>query len=316
MVTDQNGNVVSRHDFAPFGQEIPAGYANRSSIFGSTTDVDPKFTGQIRDQETGEDYFNARYFYGQLTRFMSPDPMNAGADLTDPQTWNAYSYVRNNPLNATDPSGMIREVCGDDWSCGGWGDEPCFTFDASCGGPGPMPPPCCWGGCGGGGTSGGGVGSGAANGGSTSSTGSSSGSSQPFPPGLFPGGETLGLPPGLGIPGPWGPIAGCDFGVCSGGVGPSGILPAADIGGTLAEACATNPVCVAVVGSLGFGGYLVWRLSPPGPVTVPAGWQYTGPKLIIQQPTISLRGKAGSRTLRMTTYARWRRMREAITAVP
>jgi RHS repeat-associated protein len=108
MVTDQNGNVVARHDFAPFGQEIPAGYAGRTSIFGSTTDVEPKFTGQMRDTGTVEDFFNARYFYGQLMRFMSPDPINAGADPTDPQTWNAYSYVRNNPMNATDPSGMFQ----------------------------------------------------------------------------------------------------------------------------------------------------------------------------------------------------------------
>ncbi len=39
-------------------------------------------------------------------RFLRPDPGNAGADPTDPQTWNAYAYVRNNPLAFVDPSGM------------------------------------------------------------------------------------------------------------------------------------------------------------------------------------------------------------------
>jgi len=34
---------------------------------------------------------------------MSPDPHNAGADATNPQSWNMYSYVMNNPTNYVDP---------------------------------------------------------------------------------------------------------------------------------------------------------------------------------------------------------------------
>jgi RHS repeat-associated protein len=40
-----------------------------------------------------------------LGRFASPDPHNASTKLEDPQCWNAYSYVRNNPLALTDPDG-------------------------------------------------------------------------------------------------------------------------------------------------------------------------------------------------------------------
>jgi hypothetical protein len=36
---------------------------------------------------------------------MSPDPENAGTSILDPQTWNAYAYVRNAPLNLVDPDG-------------------------------------------------------------------------------------------------------------------------------------------------------------------------------------------------------------------
>jgi hypothetical protein len=39
-------------------------------------------------------------------RFTSPDPFNLGADPTNPQPWNGYAYVRNNPLNRVDPSGF------------------------------------------------------------------------------------------------------------------------------------------------------------------------------------------------------------------
>jgi len=107
LITDPKANVIARHDFLPFGEEIPGGIAGRSaSQFGPGLDsINQKFTGQERDSETSLDYFHARYFGGALGRFLSPDPKNAGASLTNPQTWNAYAYAGNNPLNATDRSG-------------------------------------------------------------------------------------------------------------------------------------------------------------------------------------------------------------------
>jgi hypothetical protein len=41
-----------------------------------------------------------------MGRWLSPDPSNWGVDFYYPQTWNHYSYVGNNPLNATDPNGL------------------------------------------------------------------------------------------------------------------------------------------------------------------------------------------------------------------
>ena len=38
-------------------------------------------------------------------RFTSPDPMNLGARIRYPQTWNMYAYTLNNPLRHVDPSG-------------------------------------------------------------------------------------------------------------------------------------------------------------------------------------------------------------------
>jgi RHS repeat-associated protein len=54
---------------------------------------------------TGLDYFNARYYSSAQGRFISVDPENAGASLWDPQSWNGYAYVSNNPLAFTDPTG-------------------------------------------------------------------------------------------------------------------------------------------------------------------------------------------------------------------
>jgi hypothetical protein len=51
-----------------------------------------------------------RYLSGAQGRFQSPDPGNAGADPSNPQSWNGYAYVGNNPLSYTDPSGMFGEA--------------------------------------------------------------------------------------------------------------------------------------------------------------------------------------------------------------
>src|SRR5579875_1618120 len=61
--------------------------------------------GQIRDSETGMDFFPKRYYGSALGRFISPDAPMIGSDPEDPQSWNLYSYVRNRPMNATDPTG-------------------------------------------------------------------------------------------------------------------------------------------------------------------------------------------------------------------
>jgi RHS repeat-associated protein len=112
LVTDALGGVVGRHDYAPFGEELPAGLNGRSSLYssGAGDGVTLKFTGKERDAETGLDYFGARYFSGAQGRFTTPDWSAAPepapyAKLTDPQTLNLYAYVRNNPLALVDMDG-------------------------------------------------------------------------------------------------------------------------------------------------------------------------------------------------------------------
>lgn len=65
----------------------------------------PEFTGKERDTETGLDYFGARYMSSAQGRFTSPDKPFADQHHEDPQSWNMYGYVRNNPLKNTDPDG-------------------------------------------------------------------------------------------------------------------------------------------------------------------------------------------------------------------
>ena len=113
LLTDATGSSnVRRYDYQPFGAEIPASYASRTIALGYLGTPDgfgPKFTGQSRDPETGLDWFQVRHMSGGQGRFQSVDPGNAGASAGDPQTWNAYAYVGNNPLSYTDPDGTGPE---------------------------------------------------------------------------------------------------------------------------------------------------------------------------------------------------------------
>jgi RHS repeat-associated protein len=102
MVTDTQGTCTERHDYLSFGVEI--GRTLVPCFTSLTSTVRLKFTGKERD-ETGLDYFGARYFSGAQGRFTSPDDVLKDSHVADPQSWNKYAYARNNPLRYIDPSG-------------------------------------------------------------------------------------------------------------------------------------------------------------------------------------------------------------------
>jgi len=118
LVTDAQANVVARYDYAWLGQEIPAGVGGPTNFWAASDSVNQKFTGYERDGETSLDFAQARYMSSGLGRFMSADPGNAGADFTNPQSWNGYAYVLGNPLGLVDPSGMTSgSPCENNFSC-------------------------------------------------------------------------------------------------------------------------------------------------------------------------------------------------------
>jgi YD repeat-containing protein len=91
LLTTSTGTISARYDYEPFGQEIGAGYDGRTGPVGFQTTPDgtnPKYTGQERDPETATDWFQVRQMSGAQGRFQSPDPGNAGADPSNPQSWN------------------------------------------------------------------------------------------------------------------------------------------------------------------------------------------------------------------------------------
>lgn len=103
-VSNQANVVIERHDYLPFGEECTTGACTGNPGVGGGQPR--KFTGKERDQETGLDYFGARYYGAKMGRFTTIDPVYTWADnLVDPQRWNRYSYSLNNPLRYLDPDG-------------------------------------------------------------------------------------------------------------------------------------------------------------------------------------------------------------------
>lgn len=110
VVTDKDGNVVRRYDYAPFGEDLKlaGGRTVAQKYSGSDAEMKDKirFTGKERDGETGLDYFGARCMASPQGRFTSPDGPLVDQHATDPQSWNLYGYVRNNPLRLVDEDGF------------------------------------------------------------------------------------------------------------------------------------------------------------------------------------------------------------------
>ena len=99
LATNPNGNPVYDRAYAPFGE-----------TYAETGTADRFFTGNTQDVikgQTGIYDFLFREHSAGMGRWLSPDPAGlAAVDITNPQTWNRYAYVGNNPLSNVDPVGF------------------------------------------------------------------------------------------------------------------------------------------------------------------------------------------------------------------
>jgi RHS repeat-associated protein len=108
VLTNGRGQVTSRRDFLPFGEEAASDGSFRRTIlkYGVGDSVRQKFTGYQRDPETDLDFAEARMYEKRHGRFTAVDPLLASGKSEDPQTFNRYVYALNRPLILTDPTGM------------------------------------------------------------------------------------------------------------------------------------------------------------------------------------------------------------------
>src|SRR5271157_2730664 len=106
LITMQDGSVPQDQLYYPWGQTWTSGHYLFEPNYAAMTWYNPE-----------SDLFltPARSYGSRLGRWMSPDPAGlAAVNPADPQSWNRYAYVRNNPTSLTDPSGLFRHQPPDD----------------------------------------------------------------------------------------------------------------------------------------------------------------------------------------------------------
>jgi len=115
VITDAGGNVVTKTGYAAFGGRLDVAnmtVSSRFTILEQVTQLDGQdadnhhwFTGHESLDDVGLIHMNGRVYDPELGRFISPDPIIQAPDNS--QSFNRYSYVFNNPLAFTDPSGYL-----------------------------------------------------------------------------------------------------------------------------------------------------------------------------------------------------------------
>lgn len=92
LVVGGSGEWINREEFFPYGE----------TSFGSFGRKRYRFTGKERDEESGFNYHEARYYGSWILRWIVCDPLGAIAGQ------NLYAYTQSNPINYIDPSGMAE----------------------------------------------------------------------------------------------------------------------------------------------------------------------------------------------------------------
>lgn len=105
-ITDAAGAVTQRMAYDPFGKRrnVNGSYDGAGTIvIDNPQGTDRGFTGHEEMDDVGIVHMNGRLYDASIGRVMQADPLiQAPYDL---QSFDRYSYVMNNPLNLTDPSG-------------------------------------------------------------------------------------------------------------------------------------------------------------------------------------------------------------------
>jgi RHS repeat-associated protein len=95
-LTDAGGNVRARYAYAPYGR--------RTKLMGDV-EADFGFTGLFFANESGLSAARFRMYDAEAGRWLSRDPLRKAEFTEGP---NLYAYVGNNPINATDPLGLMQ----------------------------------------------------------------------------------------------------------------------------------------------------------------------------------------------------------------
>lgn len=102
LVSDQKGDAAQAFAYSGFGEQRRLLLASRFASL--LTPTRRGYTGHEMVEDLGIIHMNGRLYDPAMGRFLQADPYVP--EPSDGQSFNRYAYVRNNPLNAVDPSGF------------------------------------------------------------------------------------------------------------------------------------------------------------------------------------------------------------------
>ena len=105
LITNESGSVIAQHIYDPFGKQTTL---STHSLFAQAIYNAPShqgYTGHHELSDVGIVHMGGRIYDPTLGRFLQADPFVQAPNNT--QNYNRYSYVLNNPMSYTDPSGYF-----------------------------------------------------------------------------------------------------------------------------------------------------------------------------------------------------------------
>jgi RHS repeat-associated protein len=104
VITDEAGAVAEELSYDPHGKRRNPDWSDALAQLQSF-ETKRSFTGHLYLDDVGLIHMGGRYYDPELGRFLSADPFIQ--EPANAQSLNRYSYVLNNPLSYTDPSGFF-----------------------------------------------------------------------------------------------------------------------------------------------------------------------------------------------------------------
>jgi RHS repeat-associated protein len=113
-ITDENGNPTQHLVYLPFGEDWVDLKYNTTQF-----ETPYKFNGKEKDEETGYNYYGARYYSDNLSIFLSTDPLSDKFP-----NLSSYAYCTNNPVMLIDPDGRDVVLTREDGRKYNYGKDP------------------------------------------------------------------------------------------------------------------------------------------------------------------------------------------------
>jgi len=127
-ITDSVGSVAQRRGYDPFGKSRDSQYDDSQSGLLQSSISPRGFTNHEHLDDVELIHMNGRMYDYNLGRFLSVDPFVAMPENS--QAYNPYSYVMNNPLSYTDPTGYVaQQIPQSENRDLGYRDDDLLTYD-------------------------------------------------------------------------------------------------------------------------------------------------------------------------------------------